>query len=148
MTVIAWDGKMLAADKRASLNACSWPVTKIHRVGPDAFACVSGNSDQGGEMLAWYRAGAEPAAFPASQRADGWAPFVVIRRGGVVHRYEQTPYPIEYETERYADGSGLAYAIAAMECGKTAAEAVAIACKYDPACGNGIDVLTFDEIGG
>lgn len=148
MSVIAWDGKTLAADKRASLNACSWPVTKIHKVGPDALACISGNSDQGGEMLAWYIAGAEPSAFPPSQRADGWSPLVVIRRDGAVLRYEQTPYPVKFEAEMYADGSGMAYAIAAMECGKTAAEAVAIACKYDPACGNGIDVLTFDVIGG
>lgn len=144
MTVVAWDGKVLAADKRGLLSDCAWPVTKIHRVGLDAFACIVGPVDQGMETLAWYRSGADPAAFPASRRTDNWSPFTVIHRDGRISRYEQTPYPVEYHTERYADGSGRAYAIAAMECGRSAVEAVEIACRYDPNCGNGVDVLAFE----
>jgi len=43
-----------------------------------------------------------------------------------------------------AIGSGAPYALAAMECGKTAEEAVAIACKFDPYFGGEIQSVKFE----
>jgi ATP-dependent protease HslVU (ClpYQ) peptidase subunit len=41
-----------------------------------------------------------------------------------------------------AIGTGRDYALAAMHCGSTAAEAVAIAALFDPGTGGGVDTVT------
>jgi len=145
MTVIAWDGRTLAADKRSDYGGCIQVVTKIHRAG----GCLVGGS---GElsfvlgMVEWVRNGRDPSQFPASQRdKDDWQPTLVIEPSGRALMYERTPHPIRWEREFGAIGSGKQYALAAMRCGKTAAEAVAIASEFCPGCGNGIDALALSE---
>jgi hypothetical protein len=140
MTVIAWDGKTLAADKRCVNNGLHRTVTKIYRIG-DSLIAYSGDAVQGNQMLQWFRDGADVAAYPASQRdKEDWVVFVVVDASGV-RVYERTPYPILIEDEKYACKSGRDFAIAAMHCGKTAREAVEVACVFDVGCGNGIDAL-------
>jgi ATP-dependent protease HslVU (ClpYQ) peptidase subunit len=48
---------------------------------------------------------------------------------------------VHYEDKKTATGSGRDYALAAMHCGKTAREAVEIACLFETGCGNGVDEL-------
>lgn len=142
MTVIAWDGKTLAADKRAVNAGLILTVTKIKRVN-DVLVGGTGSPDFIGEMVEWVRAGRETAAFPASQRdKDDWQPFVVIERDGTVSKYERTPYPLRYEDQHFAMGSGRDYAMAALHIGLTAAAAVKVASALDNSCGNGVDTLT------
>lgn len=144
VTVIAWDGKTLAADKRACNNGLARTTTKIHRVG-DVLVAFSGDAAQGREMLAWVTAGRQVADFPASQRDENkWATLIVVDEHGL-SVYEQTPYPIPFEDGYFASGSGRDFALAAMHCGKTAAEAVEVACFFQVDCGNGIDVLELIE---
>ena len=141
MTVIAWDGKTLAADKRATFGTLIRTTTKIFRVG-DALAGYCGDAAFGEEMIAWLKRGAEPADFPASNRdKDDWAPMLVIRKGAPVARYERSPYPVLFEDETFAIGCGRDFAIAAMHLGKNAREAVEVAIALDSGCGNGIDTL-------
>lgn len=141
ITCIAWDGLTLAADKRATVSSLNRTTTKIHRVGKTLVG-YCGDADQGLEMLAWIRKGAKPVSFPTSQRnKDDWAATLVISPGSVIQLYERTPYPIRYEDKQYAIGSGRDYALAAMHLGKTAKEAVEVACFFDPGCGNGVDTL-------
>jgi hypothetical protein len=45
-----------------------------------------------------------------------------------------------------AIGSGMDFALAAMACGKTAAEAVEIAARFDPNTGGRVDVIDCQEI--
>jgi len=141
MTVIAFDGKTLAADKRSSSNSVIHVITKIHRIG-NLLVAHSGPVDFGLVMVEWVRSGRVPEKFPASQRGSDWAPVLVIEADGSMSSYNQAPYPIRWEGRFGAIGSGREYALAAMHLGKTAAEAVAVACALDPSCGNGIDTLT------
>jgi len=140
MTVIAWDGKTLAADRRATSQDMHWSVTKIQKHdGKLLFA--GGDFDSIIAMYEWFIAGAKPETYPPCQKDnDAWAAVHVIDQNGL-WRYERTPYPFKVEVPFFATGSGRAYAMAAMYCGKTAREAVEIACVFDPGCGNGIDVL-------
>lgn len=56
MTVIAWDGQTLAADKRAvSGGGIARTVTKIMR-HDDALLAITGDWDAGAEMRAWLTA--------------------------------------------------------------------------------------------
>lgn len=145
MTVIAWDGKTLAADKMMGFGTSHATVTKIHRINGDLVAW-SGEAALGKACREWVRAGLIPADFPAGQRdPDRTGSLLVIKRSGAIHHYAAEPYALEVENATYSIGSGGEYADAAMYLGKTAREAVEVACALDPNCGNGIDTLTLRE---
>lgn len=143
MTVIAWDGRTLAADKRVSFQGLSSTTTKISRAN-GCLVAMCGDGTAAEQMLEWFRAGAMPGNFPKCQRSVDWASLLVIVPDGKIHKYERGPKPIIIEDQFHAIGAGRDFAIAAMHCGKTAAEAVAIACIYENSCGNGIDTLAFE----
>jgi hypothetical protein len=139
--VIAWDGKTLAADKRACNGTLYRTVTKIFRIGGNLVA-YAGDPAFGEEMLAWIARGERPEDFPTGQRdKEDWTGILVIRPDGTIQKYERTPYPITFEDRHHAIGCGRDFALAAMYLGKTASEAVAVAIALDSACGNGIDTL-------
>lgn len=140
MTIIAWDGKILAADKRLCFGSLSRTCTKIYRYS-GCLIGTSGDSSTGSEMEQWFREGCHPSKFPSAQRNENtFAPLLVINSDGI-WRYDTSPYSIKIEDKHYAIGSGAPYAITAMLLGKSAYEAVEIACLFDTSCGNGIDVL-------
>jgi len=139
MTVLAWDGRTLAADKQATNCGLKRAVTKVFRVG-DLAVGFSGSYDQAMEMLDWVRSGRKVEAFPATQRGDNWCSTLVID-GGRILLYERTPYPLLIEDPVFASGSGRDFAIAAMYCGLDARRAVAVACQFETDCGMGIDAI-------
>lgn len=142
MTVIAWDGKTLAADKRASFGGLHGTTTKVHRLSDGSLVGCAGNAAQIVEFVHWLGAGAEPDKMPAIQRdAKECVSALVIRPDGKVLQYENTPYPIHIENKTWAIGSGRDFAMAAMYLGHDAADAVAVTCVLDSGCGNGIDAL-------
>lgn len=141
MTVIAWDGKTLAADKLACFGATRGTVTKIFRSG-NCLLAVAGNLSAGMELLQWFKAGAEPADYPPGNRVENQgASLIVVRPDRTVWKFESSPYAFRVEGDFCAFGCGDESALIAMECGKTAQEAVEIASKYNTGCGNGIDTL-------
>lgn len=143
MTCVAWDGTTLAADKRATRGEITDTVTKIFRVN-DLLVGFCGTGSLGHEMVEWLRRGGDPDTFPERQRdEDKCAGVLAITRTGEVRHYGAGPHPDVFENKHVSLGSGRDYARAAMHLGKTAAEAVAVACEFDPGCGNGIDTLTF-----
>lgn len=145
MTVIAWDGHTLAADKRIVNMGLIQTTTKIFRI-EGALVGSAGNLPLIREMIAWYTAGAKASDFPQSLRdKEEWPGLLVIRAGKPILKYEQTPYPFEIEDTRVALGSGRDFALAAMHCGRTASEAVQVACVFENGCGNGVDTLTLEQ---
>lgn len=141
MTVIAWDGKTLAADKRSTICGNPSTVTKIHRV-PGGLVGFSGSGSHAMELLAWFKAGAPVESFPKPRDEDG-AGSLFIASDGQIRLYSATsPYYEVLEQPFYARGGGRDYALAALYLGKTAREAVEVACALDTGCGNGIDTLT------
>ncbi len=147
MTVIAWDGKTLAADKRASDCGRARTVTKIRRcMKPGAtlghLMGASGSVNRDAELMAWYENGANPAAFPAGERDEKACSMLVVNRPGPeVLFFNGAPFGAMFEDQRFAMGSGRDYAETAMHLGCDAAEAVRVACELDLGCGNGIDTL-------
>ena len=139
MSVIAFDGQTMAADKRACLGTMIRTTTKIFRVG-DALCAYAGDAAMGEEMLAWFRGGALPDQFPAGQRGDDWSGLLVVRKGEIL-KYERSPYPVRFEDKFFAIGCGRDFALAAMHLGHDARTAVEVAIALDSGCGNGIDTL-------
>lgn len=142
MTVIAWDGIELAADRQMTSGNIVSTTNKLRRLRGHLCA-VTGGYDQGEEMFAWFERGADPKDFPPMQRdKDDWAGLVVVTPESKVLKYERTPYPIRFEAQRIAFGSGRDFALAAMYLGKTAREAVEVASVFDYSCGFGVDTLS------
>ena len=141
MTVLAWDGSTLAADKLADQGGVKKSTTKIFKVNGHLLG-VSGNLSIGMELIAWWSNGANPEAYPPSNRSlDDGARLIAIGADKKVMVYEISPHPFQIEGDFCAFGCGSAPALAAMDCGADARRAVEIACKYDTGCGNGVDVL-------
>ncbi|OWT55260.1 hypothetical protein [Candidimonas nitroreducens] len=144
MTVIAWDGETLAADKRAVDGAGAIATTtKIWRC-KNALLAVTGSWDVGVEMREWWASGAGPEKFPEVARKND-ASLIVFSSVGI-EEYCAAPYPMLIEDSKYAAGTGRKYALAAMACGKSAMEAVEIACRFQSDCGNGVDVLRLHPV--
>lgn len=141
MTVIAWDGITLAADRRSVSVGTIGETTKIHRVR-GCLVGTSGESCIGEEILAWFGASENPEEFPEACRTEeGWGRMLVIREDGRVQTYERSPYPLRQESKYFAIGSGADIALAAMHLGEPAADAVLLASKLNAGCGNGVDTL-------
>ena len=61
-----------------------------------------------------------------------------------IRKWERSPYPLKFHDEQFAIGSGRDFALAAMYLGKTAAQAVEVACVFDSGCGNGVDAMALE----
>jgi hypothetical protein len=139
MTVIAWDGQALAADKRATSGNVAYTVTKVERFGSHLLGTV-GEADVAHDLREWFKAGAEPKDFPKSARRDT-ATLVVITVGVRPRAFATSPHPMLYADDQLVWGCGRDFALAAMHLGCDARRAVEVACVFDVGCGNGIDTL-------
>lgn len=140
MTVIAFDGKTLAADKQCTAFGYAHIVTKIHRV-PGGLVGFTGNSGHAAALLAWFRDSRPVENWPKAHDESAGAIFVCETGEVLCYSGTDGPYGEKREDKFMAFGCGRDYALAAMYLGKTAAEAVEIACALDVNCGMGIDTL-------
>lgn len=145
MTVIAWDGRYVAADKQGTNQGAVTTVTKLFIDGPKVYA-ICGNPDHGMMMVAWLRSGGKPADFPKEpdQKQSAWT--YVFEYGKHVACYEQKPVPFFVEDPIFGGGSGGDLAKGAMEMGASAKRAVEVACKWESGCGQGVDVIDLKEL--
>ena len=142
MTVIAWDGETLAADKQVSKFGLKYTTTKIFRVGA-ALAGISGDATRGKHLVEWIRAGENPSDYPKLDNDEHAATIMVIRADKTIQLFERnSPHAYTVEDAKWAEGSGRDVALTAMLCGRSAHDAIELACQMHADCGNGIDVLT------
>lgn len=154
MTVIAWDGKNLVADKQAT-DSCGLKgtVTKIERFDfhyedetvEEVLVGVCGDFCTSAALLQWFKDGANPKEFPPLD-PDRRASLVAISKEQGIRLYTAGPYPMLFEDKTGAWGSGRDFALAAMHLGHDALKAVEVACLFNVDCGNGTDVLGFSDI--
>ena len=140
MTVIAWDGRTLAADKMCCAAGYGYTVTKIHRLRDGSLAAFTGDGDHAMSLLDWLNGAMDPRAYPDPQKDNDTSAFVV-RPDGLCWSYGKTAYPQRMEDKFYAAGHGRDFALAAMHCGLSARDAVELTCKLDVFCGNGVDAM-------
>lgn len=144
MTVIAWDGYTLAADKMGDMGGASITLTKIYEVNGHLVG-FSGSPVRGQALLKWFRDGAEDEKFPTFEKDDdSFTRFVVINPHKEIWVYEQSPSPFKVEDKFYACGSGRDFALAALQMGMSAEKSVELTNHLCNTCGRGIDVLEFD----
>ena len=142
MTVIAWDGSVLAADKQATNAGLRMKATKIHKIN-GCICAVSGDWDRAQALLHWFGQGANPESYPESQKSDNdFVGMVVVRPDNTVVKYERTPYPYPVEDKLFSIGSGRDFALGAMASGANAIQAVHIASRFESGCGLGVDWMS------
>lgn len=144
MTVIAWDGLTLAADKQSTIYGHGHKVTKVHRV-PQGLIAFQGSGAHAYQLLGWFQ-GKTPD-FPKPVDADNVAHALLITHDSEIRAYSgHTNGSFEIiESKFFACGAGRDYALAAMHLGYSAEVAVKVACELDVNCGLGIDTLTLKE---
>jgi hypothetical protein len=140
MTTVAvcFKRKQIAADSQASFDGGHYLVSKI-RPGTNSVFAAAGDW---AKILKYY----------SSLEKDGDGPdeehdldVIELREDGI-WVYSESLYPAKIKNDFFAIGSGAAYAIAAMHCGKTPVEAVEIAALYDPATGGPVDTFNLSDL--
>jgi 20S proteasome alpha/beta subunit len=143
MTVIVWDGKTLAADKRGTYGYVGLKTTKIKKHNNYLLGSC-GNSNYGRALVDWFISGGDTEEFPEAIDSDNGGSLMVITPDRKILYYDRYPYPLVIEGPFHAIGSGSELATGALAMGADAIRAVEIACIYDTGSGNGIDTLEHD----
>lgn len=145
MTVIAWDGKTLAADKQMGTDFPRM-VTKIRRTKAGELLGASGWMGQSVVLMDWWEAGADPATFSAEQKDDAKSStLLIIKPDGSIWSLCGTPKPYRIEEDFHSIGSGRDFAAAAMFMGRSAEQAVKVAIALCGSCGGGVDILELEN---
>ena len=147
MTVIAYDGRSVAADRQSTNNGLRNEAQKLFKLESGAVVAVTGDYSLSLELKDWFAAGCQQGKCPCSRDKDNFGKIVVFNIDGRVFEYENCAQPIEVLDRFKAWGCGRDYAIAAMDLGKSAKEAVLLASKYDAFCGLGVDVVDLSAHG-
>lgn len=140
MTVIAWDGKTLAADKMSVEEGTIRSTTKIMRLKNGQVAAIAGTFGCFGPLIEWLESGRDPATWPTCQRTEDFGVIVVASTDGL-EMFEREPWPIRFDEPFAAFGNGREAAMGAMAMGADAVKAVEIASRFVLGCGRGVDAM-------
>lgn len=148
MSVIVLHEGVMAADSKAwggRGSVSPGRKRKLHLLDDGTrVGIVSADLGEPERFLAWYRAGADPAAWTGdkpSLRA------LVVKPDGSAHLFDDSAWasgPIESTT--FAIGSGGEYALGAIAMGASAARAVEVAISLDVHSGGPVDELQPPEV--
>lgn len=147
MTVIAYDGRYVAADRQATNNGMLASVTKLFRHGRQVLA-FSGGPSHGMELVVWFKGGAYPDKYPREKDDKISAHLYVFEAGVPVKCFETGPIPFLIEDTHFTAGCGRDYARAVLELGFSPVTAVEIASRLDAYCGLGVNVIDLKELEG
>ena len=140
MSVVAWDGKYVAADRQGTSGNLICVCRKLMKIRGYGVGFI-GRADTGALMAEWFREGAKVSNFPCDvQQSDSGATLIVVGR---VKAWEICEYPLfeEVRDPFWAWGTGREVALGAMAMGVDAKTAVETAMRFDVNCGVGMDFL-------
>lgn len=144
MTVIAWDGKTIAADRQCTTGGMRSTAKKLFRVHTGEVIALLGDWSRAMAVKDWYVRGGDPKLYPDFQLGEDWVRVVVLRDDGL-WTYEHTPFPIRIEDEFIAYGAGAEFAMGAMAMGADARRAVEVASQFSTGCGLGCDTMRYEK---
>lgn len=138
MTTIACDGKTMAGDGLITENdaVCMTDYPKVRRLSDGRIVGFCGNSYNWDTFAEWLEGGCEG---DAPKVEDGFG-CLVLQTDGAIVSYDKLGRSFP-EVAPCANGSGARFALAAMDHGKNAAEAVAYACSRDIYSGGVVTAL-------
>ena len=143
MTVVAWDGKSMAADRQGEFFCTKTQRTKIRRIGANIAGCA-GEARASEAVCKWLESGGDLDAFPKIAESD--KANVLLAGPDGLFLYENSPHAMRLENHFFAIGSGGDAAMAAMHLGCDAQRAIEVACEVATGCGGGMDVLVLANV--
>lgn len=142
MSVVAFDGKTLAADRQATNSGLIFTASKVFRLDDGTLLGITGNIGSATAMIEWYKSGAQPADFPKWQEnKDKWSRLIVVTPDGRCFWYEEFPYPSPLIEPPMAWGAGQDFAMGAMMAGADARRAVEITNEACDSCSRGVEAF-------
>jgi len=141
MTVIAWDGEVLATDTQCTLGKAKYNSPKAWYETIGNSVCILsgvGTLRNIHRHKDWVMKNDPSIPFPYDSLKDHYYQFILVTRNGLL-RYEGTPYPIEHGVNACAFGEASDFAYGALAMGATAVEAVQVAIKYSHCCGGNVE---------
>lgn len=146
MSVVAYKDGIMAADSRAyggKYQASPGAKAKAHRLADGTrVGLVSAVVGLPEKYLAWLAGGAKPEDWSGDK--PDLRCLMVKPDGAVFLADEGLTFSGPIDCQVYAIGSGAEFALGAMAAGASAEEAVRVACRYDPHCGEPVLVLRPD----
>lgn len=147
MTVIAYDGRFVAADRLITNDSGMRGYSRKIEVYKGQVLATVGAADHGEAMLVWFKDGVNPKAFPdAGSGGDKSAYLYVFGKDQPVMCFQTWPTPILFPMDEFAAGCGAEIARTALHLGRDAREAVRIACELNVFCGGGVDYVDLIEL--
>lgn len=138
MTIIAWDGKTLAADRQMTNNDLRIQCSKIMR-WRDYVIAWTGDNEQGLILSEWFKGGMAREKWPKFQEHEqNWTRLIYASKSGCGF-FERLPVAQEVIDPFVAFGSGRDFAMGAMAMGADARKAVEITQIYSCDCGFGVE---------
>lgn len=148
MTTIVWDGKCLCGDTKRSLdNGLSIDVQKVFKINKPKFDLIANNhliTKHVSEYILVGSAGNSSTCVAFVESLKGLQEkqisdkslysfsSIIVTDNGKIFQIDDSMLAVDItDVNKYSIGSGSCYAIAAMECGKSAEEAIKIASKFD-----------------
>lgn len=146
MSVIAYDGETIVADRQSTVNNHPVPTKKLFHCCGYAVGFV-GVLQVGMLLLKWFRSGRDADWWPddAASTEHGDTTLIVAGRDGV-GVYSVYPVFVPMQVDKFAWGSGDEMAIGAMAMGATAAQAVRVVTQHDIYCGCGTDSIKLSKM--
>ena len=145
MTVIAWDGKIIAADRQSTYGGLKKCATKLFK-HEDSILGIAGTDCSGLMLIEWFKQGAYPEEWPKCQEHDDhWANLIVAKKESIGF-YSLYPALILIEDSATAWGAGQDFAMGAMKMRANAIEAVTVTCELSDSCGCGIDAYDLSNM--
>lgn len=143
MSVIVFDGRYLAADRRCVSDGVTQTVAKIGELEKPR-GCfnawgVTGDFAFGMAIREWWLARRKNDDFPKPYK-DAYARFFVFAPG-LVREFAAQPNHVDIKTNAFAAGSGRDFALMALHLGKSVKEAVKLTSELTIDCGNGVDAI-------
>jgi hypothetical protein len=146
MTVIAWDGKILAADRQGTVGDTIYTIQKLFPLSHGGAMATTGHADSAAVMRQWWSDGANKKLWPACQSdKDKWSCLIIARPNKPVLSYETLPEPLVGVDCLAAWGIGREAALGAMAMGADAIKAVEIASRIVIGCGRGCDFIEVNK---
>ena len=149
MTVIAYDGRFVGADRMATVGSSTHTMLKLFRWRNKALS-FDGDAGHGAMLAEWFRQGADPAKYPqptpVSSGGVSWASLHVFQWGTPILTYEGSAYPLMVMDTIFGAGSGGGHAEGALAMGATVEKAIEIASTHASGCGFGMDVVDLKEL--
>lgn len=143
MTTIALSrpAGQVAADTQCTNGTRKMRTRKLHRLKGGVLFAGAGNLVHITKVQRWAAGGFKPDDLPDFGEDSPDFEALIVLADGTVYVLDDGMELLPFTDEFIALGSGSSYALAALHCGKSPAEAVEVAAVYDCATSGPVDVL-------